>query len=191
METFGITFSHNIHIEKNRLLCSKCHSNMRSHGELVMTRRECLLCHHSQDELNCAKCHDLQAQIYDGSVDFAPEAMPDVMYEGEVECFACHEGTERPVDKATKERCTDCHDSDYEEILIEWQDETTESMKQISGELAVLSYQSLRDEEKLKVDMMKSTLKKIEADKSKGAHNIELIQQTLSDYKEFLQQLPK
>ena len=69
--------------------------------------------------------------------------------------------------------------------------ETTESMKQISGELAVLPYQSLRDEEKLKVDMMKSTLKKIEADKSKGAHNIELIQQTLSDYKEFLQQLPK
>ena len=191
VETFGITFSHNIHIERNHLLCSQCHSNMRSHGETVIQRSECLSCHHTQEELNCDRCHGLQAQIYNGSVDFAPEVMPDIMFEEGVECFSCHEGIIWPIEKASKERCTDCHDSEYEEILVEWQKETTASISQISRNLANLSYQSLGEGERLKVDEIKATLKLIENDKSQGVHNIQLTQQTLSEYSEFLQQLSR
>jgi len=190
VEAFGISFLHDIHIKNSGLSCSNCHSNMQSHGELVISRQECLSCHHTQDELDCGSCHDLQARIYAGTVNFASESLPDIMYEEGVECFSCHEGADKPIDKATKEACVNCHDSDYKEILIEWQDETTESMIQISEALAILPYQSLSDEEQLKVDKIRSTLAKIEADKSKGAHNIELINQTFSEYEKFINELP-
>ncbi len=189
VETFGIIFSHDIHIEKNRLQCSKCHSNIRRHGETVITKSECLQCHHSQTKVQCETCHTLQAQIYSGTVEFASEAMPDIMYEEGVECFSCHGGTERPVEKATKEKCENCHDSDYKELFLEWQEETVKSIQGISEKLLSLQDQILTDDDRLMIDRISSGLNKIEQDKSKGVHNIELISETLNEYSEFIESI--
>lgn len=189
--TFGITFSHNIHIEKNRLPCSKCHSNMRQHGETVISRDECLACHHTQDEVNCDRCHSIQAQIYRGTVDFAPQVMPDIMYDEGVECSSCHEGTVRPIEKAEKQTCSECHDIDYEEYLVQWQEETSRSVEEISSQLAGLSYGALTTGDSLRTVQISSALQTIRKDKSKGVHNIQLVEQTLSEYRLFLDQIQK
>ncbi|MEE9167302.1 MAG: cytochrome c3 family protein [Candidatus Neomarinimicrobiota bacterium] len=189
--TFGITFSHSIHIERNRLLCSKCHSNMRQHGELVIRRDECLSCHHSQDEVSCEKCHNIQSKIYSGSVDFATEAMPDFMYEAGVECRGCHEGTQGQVERVGADKCADCHDSEYKELLIEWQEATARSMEEVSGKMSGLPFDRLSVDDRKKIERVRQALQKIEKDRSGGAHNIQLIEETLLAYKEFLGHLPE
>ena len=146
-------------------------------------------CHHSQTKVQCETCHTLQAQIYSGTVEFASEAMPDIMYEEGVECFSCHGGTERPVEKATKEKCENCHDSDYKELFLEWQEETVKSIQGISEKLLSLQDQILTDDDRLMIDRISSGLNKIEQDKSKGVHNIELISETLNEYSEFIESI--
>ncbi|MCH7732423.1 MAG: cytochrome c3 family protein [Candidatus Marinimicrobia bacterium] len=189
VQVFGVSFSHNIHIVKNRLLCSKCHSNMRKHGELVISRKECLSCHHTQEELHCVKCHELQAQIFDGSVGFATEILPDVMYEEGVECFSCHEGIEEPIEKAKKEKCSECHDPEYEELFMEWQSETTVSIEKISNQLDYFETIKISQKNKLKIDKIMRGLHRIEKDGSKGVHNIVLTEKTLTEYQNILYEI--
>ncbi|MFQ6673321.1 MAG: cytochrome c3 family protein, partial [Fidelibacterota bacterium] len=189
VEVFGINFSHNIHIVKNRLPCSQCHSSMRRHGELVVTRNECLSCHHTQDMVTCEKCHTLQAQIFQGNVLFATRLSPDAMYEEGVECRSCHEGTVQPIEKATPAKCSECHDTEYEQLFGEWQTETEKSMAQISQRLRVMGEKDFTQAEKLKADSIRKTLEMIEKDRSKGVHNMALIRETLSQYRGVLDSL--
>lgn len=179
VEVFGISFSHDIHIVGNQLACSRCHSNKRQHGELVITREECLSCHHTQEGLECARCHEVQAQVFEG----------DVMYEAGLECLSCHEGTKQRVEKATPRRCSECHDPDYEDLLVEWQAEISGLIDAVSGRLAAVDGQAFSEEARVRIERITSGLEQIRKDGSLGAHNMDLLERTLSAYSAILDSL--
>lgn len=189
VETFGINFSHNIHIVNNHLLCSKCHSNMRRHGELIVNRNACLSCHHTQEEVNCEQCHELQAQFYDGTVKLISEVIPDVMYEEDVECLSCHEGVVEPIEKATGEHCLNCHDSDYKDLFVEWEHDTDNSINNINDKLFSMNKENLSESDKNEVERIRYGIDIIGKDGSNGAHNIVLVEQILSEYNDILKEL--
>lgn len=188
---FGINFSHNVHIVKNRLPCAQCHSNMRRHGELTMARSDCLSCHHAPEVEDCERCHVIQSQIYAGSTTLAATVQPDVMYAQEVDCRACHENDDGIIREGKGESCTLCHAEDYGDLLVDWQDETRRLISEISTSLSLVDYEGLSRGDRKMVDRVRSGLKVIRSDKSFGAHNIELIGTTLRHYREILAAFPK
>ncbi|MFQ6616546.1 MAG: hypothetical protein ACE5HZ_07230, partial [Fidelibacterota bacterium] len=169
--------------------CSQCHSNMRTHGELVITRNECLSCHHTQEGIECARCHGIQASVFEGTAGFAVESEPDVMYEAGLECLSCHTGTRQSVEKATARTCSECHDLDYEDLLVDWQTEITQLIDTVSGRLTTVQGLDLSEKDRALADRVASGLEKIRHDGSQGAHNLGLVEQTLSHYSAVLDSL--
>ena len=186
VEAFGIQFPHNIHIVEQRLPCSKCHSNYQRHGETIISKSECLQCHHTQESVACEDCHTLQAQVYQGTVAFASEPTPDVMALEEVECRACHGGSDAAVRRAQGSDCAECHDEEYGEQLTEWQQSTKQALaaltKILSSDTTGIWYQ----ENKALLDKVRTGIEQMEADRSLGAHNNELITETLQEYDELI-----
>lgn len=119
---FGMKFSHNQHIIKNKVSCSKCHSNAKEHGELIVTKDNCNSCHHSRANSNdeCANCHNFQNLIYNGN--YMNKSQPDFMKEGGVGCIDCHSDAVRII-KPDNKICLKCHDDSYEEMGNEWKEE--------------------------------------------------------------------
>ncbi|NOZ74767.1 MAG: hypothetical protein GXO90_05235 [FCB group bacterium] len=179
VNAFGITFSHDIHINTNKLPCTKCHSNRKSHGETIITRAECLNCHHTQEKVSCEYCHQTQAGFYQGTLDLTGEAEPDYMAQGDVDCLGCHSGEEDdPVIRPTGETCTNCHDDEYGEYLTEWQTEVAGNMKRLEQMIETNS-------KSLPADQLKSIqdgLESIRSDGSRGAHNNDEIRSALNQY---------
>ncbi len=188
VEAFGITFSHNIHIMKNHLSCSQCHSNRTKHGELTMLRKDCLSCHHKPEEENCGRCHELQEAVYSGEVDFSVDATADVMFDEDVSCRDCHESEEHVIRKANSYACISCHDEEYEELLTEWIDETQESLDDIMNRLYSINYIELKENEQLKINKIRDGVKLIREDGSYGAHNIELVTELINMFNEMLEE---
>lgn len=117
---YGLQFKHQRHLE-NDVTCTKCHSNLRQHGELLITKSECLNCHHSRGEDQCVICHEEQKQLMTGNTPFF-QGDPDMMWDSEVECAACHLVEDGLVRVGT-DLCSDCHDEDYPAMVAEWRDE--------------------------------------------------------------------
>ncbi|MFQ6613413.1 MAG: cytochrome c3 family protein [Fidelibacterota bacterium] len=179
VNAFGITFSHDIHINTNKLPCSKCHSNREEHGQTIITRAECLNCHHTQEKVSCEYCHQTQAGFYQGTVNLTGDAEPDFMAQGEVDCLDCHSGeAEEPVIRPTGETCQNCHDEEYGDILAEWQDEVRSKIDQLTR-LIDANNESLPAEE---MAAIQDGLAKIKADGSQGVHNSEEIRNALNQY---------
>jgi hypothetical protein len=182
VEAYGITFSHNIHIEKNRLPCSNCHSNLNQHGETVMTRNQCLDCHHSQEETECAKCHQIQSHIYDGTIEISESIIPDIMFEADVECEDCHKNDYQIISSAQARNCNNCHEEEYDGLIGEWQERTKTRISAIKISLSNLDYNDIDEESRQKIEHVLFGIEKIETDKSLGVHNIELITGLLNQY---------
>jgi len=187
VEAFGIQFPHSIHIVEQRLPCSKCHSNYQQHGETIISKSECLQCHHTQESVACEDCHTLQAQVYQGTVAFASEPMPDVMALEEVECRSCHGGEESEVRRARGSDCIECHDEDYGVQLADWQRSTKQTLALLNQILSSDTTGAWYGKNKAVVDRVRTGIAQIQADRSLGAHNNELITETLQEYNEIIQ----
>jgi hypothetical protein len=191
VRVFDINFSHNIHLVKNRLECSQCHSNRTQHGELLMSKSDCLSCHHTQEEVDCESCHELQAEIYSGFTDLSDEEIPDVMYDEEVTCAECHLDRSIITGIQGQRSCVDCHDDEYEDMVFEWQSESDESISEIRAGLNRVKTSRLTESQHMSLGRIKSGVEKIENDGSQGVHNIELVEQILTEYNEILKTLPQ
>ncbi len=187
VNVFDIDFSHNIHLVKNRLECSQCHSNRTQHGELLMSKSDCLSCHHTQDEVDCESCHELQSGLYSGITDLLDEEIPDVMYEEEVTCAECH--LNRSIISGIQGRysCADCHDDEYEDMVFEWQQGVSERIEILNVQLKQISMNTLTRAEKQSYERIVTVISSIKKEGSGGVHNIEyvnnLIDKMESDYK--------
>ncbi|MCH7762400.1 MAG: cytochrome c3 family protein [Candidatus Marinimicrobia bacterium] len=182
VSVFDIYFSHNIHIVKNHLTCSQCHSNRTQHGELLVSRNDCLSCHHTQEEKDCQTCHALQESIYSGSISLIDGGMPDVMYEEDVTCRDCHENEYEKIVKSPGGSCISCHDDEYQDWVDTWQKESKELIENIEFNLSRFVYNDLKNDELMIINNVKSGIDNIRKDKSFGVHNIELIQKVLAEY---------
>jgi hypothetical protein len=190
VEAFGIQFQHSIHIVEQKLPCSKCHSDYQQHGETIISKEECLQCHHSQDVVSCEDCHRLQAQVYNGKIAFLPDAQPDVMAAEDIECRACHGGDEI-IRKAGGSDCTECHDKSYAELLKESQQKTESALadltRLLSSEIPDSSYQKNKEQ----LELIRAGISQIKADRSQGMHNLELVTETLNSGREILEEILK
>ncbi|MEE8478508.1 MAG: cytochrome c3 family protein, partial [Candidatus Neomarinimicrobiota bacterium] len=182
VEAYGITFSHNIHIEKNRLPCSNCHSNLNRHGETVMKRSQCLDCHHTQEKTDCVECHQIQTQIYDGTIEISEAILPDIMFESDIECEDCHKDDNDVISRAQARNCNNCHEDEYDDLIVEWQESTTIKISAIKNSLLNFDYNDIDEESRQQIDLVLYGIEKIETDKSIGVHNIELITNLLNQY---------
>ncbi len=170
-QVFGLPYSHQRHIIAAKVPCNKCHSNQRRHGELIVQRRDCLSCHHSQEERDCGYCHDIQASILKGTQKSLPLEEPDIMYSAGVGCRDCHELPDRSIVKPVPQRCVDCHDREYADTQREWLNEfaalnllVRENLRHVE----MLPAEPLRD---IAIDQTKQILKVIDTDGSRGSHN--------------------
>jgi hypothetical protein len=114
-------FPHSFHSDELELECTICHSPDK-HKSRVITRSQCMECHHSDAELECSTCHYRQHDLYTGNiVELGREGDPDFMAIAEIECLGCHDPTDErtPFDQAS-EACLACHEEGYEESLVEW-----------------------------------------------------------------------
>lgn len=182
VSAFGTNFSHNTHIVNQKLPCTKCHSNVQTHGETIITKNECLTCHHTQEIIDCEKCHELQASIYSGNISFISESSEGVMYGEGIECRDCHAGGDAQIRKANPETCINCHDEEYGDILINWKKDTAELMQSLDEKIFQLQKQGLTENNLTIVLNLKTNLELLKEDKSLGVHNFELINKILKNY---------
>ncbi len=117
---YDLNFQHAKHLDEG-VTCSKCHSNLRQHGELLLNRSECQNCHHSREDRGCESCHAEQAQLLQGKTPFFTGA-PDMMWEADVSCQDCHLVETETVRRGAA-LCADCHDDDYPEMVADWRTE--------------------------------------------------------------------
>jgi hypothetical protein len=120
VEVYGLQFRHDRHLTHG-VSCTKCHSNLRVHGELLHTRDECLNCHHSQEGQDCVACHEEQQQLLSGNTPFFT-GDADLMWDVDVVCADCHLVASGVVRKDA-DLCTDCHDDSYPDMVLEWREE--------------------------------------------------------------------
>ncbi|MBL7010238.1 MAG: cytochrome c3 family protein [Candidatus Marinimicrobia bacterium] len=189
VSVFDINFSHNIHLVKNRLECSQCHSNRSQHGELLMRRSDCLSCHHTQEDVDCESCHELQAGFYSGITDLSEEEIPDVMYEEEVTCAECH--LDRSKVSATQGRrsCVDCHDDEYADMVFEWQDSFNGQIGKIDYRLKQVRVDDLVDEHKQTYETIIKVINMIKKEGSHGVHNIEYVTNLIDNIEKGLNEI--
>jgi hypothetical protein len=128
VEVYGLQFRHDLHLY-NGVTCTKCHSNLRTHGELLHTRGDCLSCHHSQEKRDCSSCHEEQQQLISGQTPFFT-GDPDLMWDLDIGCPECHLVATGQVRK-TPDLCADCHDEDYPDMVLDWRADIQSLFRQL------------------------------------------------------------
>lgn len=178
LDVYGHKFSHGTHLVQNKLSCKQCHSNVRKHGQLVMTKETCLSCHHSvESQKKCKDCHVPQFQMYSGNVNVFDKPEPDIMFAEEVTCEDCHRQAQTKMTRHTAPQCEFCHDIEYRTTLKEWQDETKKSIAEIRE---LLKAKNIGLDQK-RINMIHLKLSVIEKDGSLGVHNKFTIEEVLAD----------
>lgn len=182
VEAFGLRFNHAPHLKSEKLNCRTCHSNMRHHGEMIMTRNDCLGCHHkpelAQAGENCLPCHETQLSVYSGTA-FAA-GISDVMFEAGLDCSGCHTDENGQITRPGPETCLNCHEEGYAEMLPEWQSSTAGLMEEIKSTIARLQTARLKQSDKESLRAARTALELFARDGSKGAHNNLLAEDYLS-----------
>jgi hypothetical protein len=169
LQKFGWQYTHANHLKKQGLSCSRCHSNEQKHGQLIIAKQDCMNCHH-QDALagkepECKRCHSTQRAMYYSDLPFSTLKMPNSMVE-DVACLDCHQNEDDELYRPTKTVCSNCHEKDYEDMFIEWENTANELLKKLRDKI---KQQNLpKDHPAYKALML------LEKDGSKGIHNPEL-----------------
>ncbi|MFC2085785.1 cytochrome c3 family protein [Bacteroidota bacterium] len=180
----GLSFSHNNHVVDREIECKTCHSNAKTHGELIVTKKTCNTCHHDAERVpdvdNCQTCHESQAALYAGT--YLGKDSPDMMFEEEVLCEDCHSGGDQ-IAKPEPSICLDCHDEEYEEMPAEWKTELAVLAADLEAALAKVSPADRNSETYVQGSKLLADLGKGAAG---GVHNYELTVELLTDFRNAL-----
>lgn len=179
-QIFGLDFPHKKHLIEQKIDCTKCHSNVRTHGEFIATKKSCAVCHHKDPEKDCASCHQLQQAFYQGGTMNGHEVPLDIMAEAEVGCTDCHLNQQNQISRSGKSKCVECHDEDYGELYTEWQNSVQKLYQDIEAALKKLKVQSLNKDARQELVNIRQTLSNIKLDGSKGVHNYLFIEENLT-----------
>jgi hypothetical protein len=129
------SFPHQIHSQDLDLPCTQCHPADK-HRQKVIERQSCQQCHHQDYPISCAKCHWRQDELYRGqSADLNLTASPDPMAAAQIGCDGCHDLSKPHSRDAVAQKCADCHDADYSQMLNEWAIELDLAGNQLAAEL--------------------------------------------------------
>jgi hypothetical protein len=93
----------------------------------IVTKSECMKCHHESKDIDCEHCHKPQKALYEGKVKaYGTAAEPDVMAAAGTKCVECHDlkaGAQTVL--SVKAKCEECHDASYGKMLLDWKQEIT------------------------------------------------------------------
>ncbi len=176
----SILFSHNLHTTKNNIECKTCHLTI-DFDKIQIKENVCSSCHHKKENIkNCAKCHPVQNNTYEGNI-LSVKLDPDLMRSGGVACADCHMPNKINVSKPGNDFCAGCHDATYTSMKTDWVNE----IRTKSGKLSILikntKNQNLTEEEKSKLQKAKSLVSLIKADGSNGLHNYMVLSSLLDN----------
>ncbi len=188
LKKFGMNFSHNLHIVKNKVGCERCHSNVNNHGELIINKESCNSCHHSKNKTNetCGKCHSFQTQVYEGS--YLNKNQPDFMKEGGTGCIDCHisaDNLNKPDDKI----CAKCHDASYSDMMGEWKGEVKKLTDELNEMIRGMNTANLNEEQKSEFAEIKKIVSQISSYPSIYVHNYDLISSVLTEKRKQLKKM--
>jgi len=131
-----LQFPHALHVKDVGIECAKCHSPEK-HKMRIVTKSECMKCHHESKDIDCAHCHKAQQALYEGKVKvYGVAPAPDPMAAGKIKCIECHELKKGAQTVLTvKAKCVECHDAKYGKMLLDWKQEITAKENAISVSL--------------------------------------------------------
>jgi len=120
---------HQKHFNEYGAVCTDCHSQDR-HKAVTITAEGCRGCHHSAANTRCTACHAAQAALFAGTVETAlpVKKAPNVMA-GQVDCVGCHDLTKKHSVAGQAEKCAECHDKGYKDLLAMWQGQVGAAQK--------------------------------------------------------------
>jgi hypothetical protein len=187
-----LVFPHAVHVEDVEVACTRCHSPEK-HKMRVITRSECMNCHHEAQDIACGHCHPAQEALYTGKLAGSGlEEQPDPMADAEVECDGCHAVSSKMSIAAIQEACVDCHEAGYEEMVVDWINEVQDAL----ARTALLAEEARRGIEAAhrqgrEVGEAQGLLAQAETmvqavEKGRGAHNFPLAIEVLEDADEDL-----
>jgi hypothetical protein len=178
---FGLTFPHKSHLVKQNIECTACHSNARTHGEFVATKKTCAGCHHQNPKKDCAVCHALQKTVFEGGNLEGVAIAKDMMAEAGIDCAACHLDAEKRVLRPDGGKCVECHGKeDYRKTFGEWQASIKRLTTDLQAALREARKAALSDEQKKLVQRTENVLKKVAFDGSWGVHNFVALEDCLT-----------
>jgi len=189
-----LDFPHRLHVEEVEISCTACHSPEK-HKMRIVTKSECMACHHEGEDVQCSKCHSAQEKLYDGDVTIAGiDSEPDTMKEGDVKCIGCHDlGNGKPQNVVViKEKCARCHDDpSYADRALSWEKELLELENRAAvkieetSELVKRMKRLGRDTDRFESLLASSRKSYNLVSKARGIHNYELsktlLQKALDD----------
>jgi len=121
-----LQFPHSLHVKDVGIECARCHSPEK-HKMRIVTKSECMKCHHENKDIDCGHCHRAQQALYEGKVKgFGVAAVPDVMAAAKTKCTECHDlkkGAQTVL--SVKAKCEECHSAKYGKMLLDWKQEIT------------------------------------------------------------------
>jgi hypothetical protein len=188
-EIFGLNFPHKKHLIEQKMECSTCHSNVRTHGEFIATKQSCATCHHKDTNSDCGSCHTLQKTYYQGGKMNGQEIPIDIMAEAEVECIDCHLGNNKQIFRSDKGKCAECHDEDYAEMHTEWQSSIRDSIASLTDSIKRRRNIQLTSQERNILRGIEKELERIKLDGSIGIHNYMYIEEALKDLKKNIESI--
>jgi nitrate/TMAO reductase-like tetraheme cytochrome c subunit len=185
-EIFGMNFPHKNHLIEQKIACSTCHSNVRTHGEFIATKKSCANCHHENTEADCSRCHKLQQTFYQGGELNGQEIPKDIMADAEVGCLDCHLEKGTNIYRPDKGKCAECHDEDYADMFTEWQSSVESLISSITNSINANKRLKLSLEDSEALRKMEEKLQQIKLDGSTGIHNYMFIEEILTNLKKDL-----
>jgi hypothetical protein len=185
----NMVFPHVLHAEDLGVECTTCHSPDK-HKMQIVTKTECMSCHHEALDIDCAHCHPATAALYSGQTEAweGVEGYADVMADAEVECVECHD-LDGPLSRESLQTtCIDCHDDDYGATMTEWIAEIGSELDAAKAELSAL--QNLVDRRRgatTVVSELQTAAAMVDLiDMGRGVHNYELSLEVLAQARERL-----
>jgi hypothetical protein len=181
-----LQFPHALHVKDVGIECAKCHSPEK-HKMRIVTKSECMKCHHENKDIDCGHCHKAQQALYEGKVKaYGAIAAPDVMAAGKTKCIECHDlkkGTQTVL--TVKAKCEGCHDAKYGKMLLDWKQEITKQENAIAvaleeaKEYVALTKKAGRDDSKEETLVRQADANYQAVSAGRGVHNHKLSREML------------
>jgi hypothetical protein len=130
-------FSHETHVVGNGLKCADCHSPREDHGKTL--QKNCAGCHHGKQirKVKCEDCHISVKRLVQGKGGIGVKERPSNKLDV-VECIDCHRGVsarKRDSFDVLKNRCIECHDQSYGEIVVQWKTASEDLLKRVAPKI--------------------------------------------------------
>ena len=191
VDLWGLSFPHRPHIIDRSLACDRCHSNIRRHGELTVSKASCAACHHQDVKRSCSDCHLVQKTLYQGGRLDGAMIAQDSMAGAGIACTDCHLDSQQKVFRSDAEKCVDCHEEGYRQIFAADQREVAGLLLSLEEVIAGKKKLGLTAEEKAQLASLEKRLGLLKSDGSSGLHNVSAIKTLLTSLVEKARSLGK